>query len=209
MMNIGRSVLIVALFLLLGTAPSYAAEYYVSPSGSSGNSGSINSPWSLSYALSGAGGRISAGDTVWLRGGTYNGAYTSSLSGTASSPIRVRGYPGEHAKIDGGDTNGGTILKVTGRYVWYWGFEVMSSIGDRIDEDTTCGGSGDCASWPEGRHVPMGNGIETSNSGTRNGQPGLKFINMIIHDTRQGFSLWVESSDAEVYTDQSYTTMDG
>ncbi|HEY9427148.1 MAG TPA: Ig-like domain-containing protein, partial [Gemmatimonadaceae bacterium] len=42
---------------------------FVSPSGSSSASGTQSSPMSLSAALSGAGGKVSAGDTVWVRAG--------------------------------------------------------------------------------------------------------------------------------------------
>jgi hypothetical protein len=75
--------------------------------------------------LSGAGGRIHPGDTVWLRAGTYGSGegssdYTSSLSGTASAPIIVRQYPGERATINGD-------ISVNGSYTWYWGFELTNT----------------------------------------------------------------------------------
>jgi hypothetical protein len=99
--------------------PGSRAGYYVTPSGLSTNSGGSSSPWSLSYALGGAGGVIQPGDTVWLRGGTYSGSYTSGLNGTSASPIVVRQYPGERATLSGN-------LAVYGSYTWFWGFEVVS-----------------------------------------------------------------------------------
>ncbi len=93
---------------------------FVSPSGSGSASGSESSPMSLSAALSGGNGRIQAGDTVWLRNGTYKGSFRSTLSGTSSAPIVVRQYPGERATIDGNMT-------IQGRYTWYWGFEVANT----------------------------------------------------------------------------------
>jgi len=61
----------------------------------SGN-GTPDAPWSLAFALSGAGGALHAGDTLLLRGGTYLGKYLASLSG-----VTVRSAPGEWAVIDG------------------------------------------------------------------------------------------------------------
>ena len=78
----------------------WSTEYYVSPTGSDGNSGTLISPWqTLEYAL----GKLSPGDTLNLRGGVYyeNGIKTD-LKGTASAPITIRSYPGERAVIDGG-----------------------------------------------------------------------------------------------------------
>jgi hypothetical protein len=189
-----------SLFLMNLQRPGYAAEYYVSPAGVSSNTGAINSPWNLAHALSGAGGRVAAGDTIWVRGGTYTGRFSSSLSGTAGAPIVVRQYGSERATLDG-QNSAGVILRVEGRHVWFWGLEIMSSSGDRIDEDRTCewDPSRDCGSWPEDRHLPMGGGIETGNASSAGTQPGLKFINLIVHDTRQGFSLWDDAYDTEVY----------
>ena len=49
-------------------------QWYVSPTGSSINAGTIDSPWSLSYAAGGAGGRIVPGDRVLSRVGFWGGA---------------------------------------------------------------------------------------------------------------------------------------
>ncbi|HEX6816160.1 MAG TPA: Ig-like domain-containing protein [Gemmatimonadaceae bacterium] len=105
--------------------PENHAGWYVAPNGSGGASGSASAPWDLTTALSGAGGRVHAGDTIWLRAGNYGSGegssnYTSSLSGTASAPIIVRQYPGERATINGDIT-------VNGSYTWYWGFELTNT----------------------------------------------------------------------------------
>ncbi len=81
---------------------TFANTYYVAPApgGDNSNDGSIQNPWAtFKYAV----GQLSAGDTLRLREGTY---YESSVSiylkGTATSPITIESYPGEHAVIDGG-----------------------------------------------------------------------------------------------------------
>jgi hypothetical protein len=100
--------------------PVTHAGYYVAPTGSAGNTGQINSPWSLAHALSHPA-AVQPGDTIWLRGGTYKvGALSSTLTGTAASPIILRQYPGERASIDGHWT-------VKGGYTWFWGFESLNS----------------------------------------------------------------------------------
>jgi hypothetical protein len=102
------------------TAPPTRAGYYVGPTGSSGGDGSRDRPWDLATALAGAGGRIAAGDTVWLRNGTYPGSFRTSIAGAPGRPIVFRQYPGERATIDGG-------LRAEGADLVFWGFEIMQS----------------------------------------------------------------------------------
>jgi hypothetical protein len=96
------------------------AGWYVAPGGTSGGSGTAAAPWSLATALAGGGGKIQPGDTVWLRGGTYPGDFTSTLTGSAAAPITVRQYPGERATVDGS-------MLINGSYTWYWDFEVANT----------------------------------------------------------------------------------
>src|ERR1041384_4302453 len=77
-----------------------AGSHYVSPSGSSAGDGTLARPWDLATAISGGGGRVAPGDTIWLRGGTYRGAVVSSVHGAAGAPVVVRQYRGERAVID-------------------------------------------------------------------------------------------------------------
>src|SRR5512142_489791 len=79
-----------------------AADFYVSPAGIPSASGALSSPWDLQTALNQPS-AVHPGDTIWLRGGTYVGHFTSSLNGNSSSPITVRQYAGERATIDGND----------------------------------------------------------------------------------------------------------
>lgn len=95
------------------------AGYYVTPTGSSGGTGSMSSPWDLAGVLRGSH-PVAPGDTVWVRGGTYRGAFVNYLNGSATRQIIVRAYPGERATIDGN-------LLVMGSYVTVWGLEVMNS----------------------------------------------------------------------------------
>ncbi|HYK42131.1 MAG TPA: hypothetical protein VE007_07045, partial [Thermoanaerobaculia bacterium] len=179
------------LCVLLGTLLTIAgscraADFFVSPTGTATGDGSIGNPWDLQTALSGPA-SVHPGDTIWLRGGTYRGTFASNLNGTSSAPIRVRQYAGERATLDGGNSNRVNILTVSGSYTWYWGFEIMSSDPSRVSAQT---GS-------DPTDVGRGDGItiaQTSSTGA-----GLKFINLVVHDTAGGFGLWKEAIGAEVY----------
>lgn len=89
------------------------ADYYASPTGLNTNPGTIGQPFDLQTALN-SGSPITAGDTLWLRGGTYNhlsnpkvGTETPAFrwlntKGAAGNVITVRPVTGEVAIIEGG-----------------------------------------------------------------------------------------------------------
>jgi MYXO-CTERM domain-containing protein len=83
---------------------AWATEYFVAPTGGDCNSGSKSSPWSMARAVSAAGAQ--AGDTVWIRGGSYGGPFQVTNSGTASAWITFAAYPGELPILDGGGGGG-------------------------------------------------------------------------------------------------------
>lgn len=76
-------------------ATYYCAPTTASPAGNDSNSGTIGSPWAT---LNHAWGSLSAGDTLYLRGGTHeydHMQYLQSHNGTAGNLINIWGYPGE------------------------------------------------------------------------------------------------------------------
>jgi hypothetical protein len=166
------------------------SEYYASPDGH-GVFCTKPEPCSLTFAISNDRTPLRPGDTLWLRGGTYHGTFTSNLHGTAASPITVRQVPGERAVIDGGNSNGRAIFTIKGAYTRFWGFEVMSSDPIRISSQRS--------PWPT--DIPRGEGVLIDQSSPH---PGLKLINMSIHDTRQGISFWKEAQDGELYGNMIY-----
>jgi hypothetical protein len=167
-------------------------EFFASPTASGSGNGTLSDPWALQVALNQPS-AVHPGDTIWLRGGTYSGTFASRLNGTSSQPIVVRQYPGERATIDGGASNAASILAVFGSYTWFWGFEVMSSDPTRFTTDT--------GSAPPGNQIPRGEGVVIDQGAAH---PGLKFINMVVHDAREGFSFWKEATDGEIYGCLSY-----
>lgn len=76
------------------------ATYYISTTGNDTNSGTIGSPWKT---LAKASTTLNAGDTVYIRGGTYadRGVTWLPTIGTAISPVSVLAYPGETPVYNG------------------------------------------------------------------------------------------------------------
>ncbi|WP_330348863.1 carbohydrate-binding protein [Streptomyces sp. NBC_00582] len=78
-----------------GTTPPTGGAIYVSPSGTDGAAGTSSAPTTLTSAIS----RVTAGGTIYLRGGTYNYSSTVTIpqttSGTASARTTLSAYPGE------------------------------------------------------------------------------------------------------------------
>src|SRR5664280_2468443 len=187
------AILCIMAVLLRASLSVRAADFYVSNTGSSSGNGSIGNPWDLFTAFNP--GAVNPGDTIWLRGGVYwprESTWESLecyLQGTANAPIIVRNYPGEHAILQNHPQyNGGTIpyvlLMKTGGYVWFWGLELRSTNTTRY---TSTSGSG-----PSYGDLPLPNGAQIT-------APGVKLINMIIHDTRGGPGLFAGAVNAEAY----------
>jgi len=72
--------------------------YYVATSGNDANPGSISQPWQTIYQATRM---VNAGDTVYIRGGTYQESNIFYTNGTQTAPITISGYPDEVATIDG------------------------------------------------------------------------------------------------------------
>jgi parallel beta-helix repeat protein len=102
--------------------------YYVATNGSDSNPGTLEKPWrTIQYGVN----QISAGETLYVRGGEYQEYVTVSRSGTSGNPIEVRAYPGETPVIDGNSyqlpNTWGAMLKLSGSYIEVTGFEVRNS----------------------------------------------------------------------------------
>lgn len=90
--------LITILFLFISVIVN-AATYYIAPSGADGNSGAIGSPW---FTLNKAATVVTAGDIVYMRGGTFTyevQQYWSGVSGSSGNYITIQNYPGESPVI--------------------------------------------------------------------------------------------------------------
>lgn len=168
----------------LTLVPRPRREWYAAPDGKPEGSGAKDSPFDLPTALAGGrgGGEIRPGDTLWLRGGLYAGAFTSALAGDEQAPVVVRAAPGERVVIDraGVGESKQPALKVRGAHVWFWGLEVTNSHPDRSRRSPY---TGEDEPW-------RGSGADVY-------APHVKFINCLFHDN--GHGVWDKQDMTEVH----------
>jgi parallel beta-helix repeat protein len=99
-------------------------SYYVSPSGSNSNPGTLASPF---LTVQKAVNTVGPGDTIYLRAGTYSESVHISVTGTSGGEITLTSYSGETATINGGSN---MALYVTNTAISYWtidGINIKSS----------------------------------------------------------------------------------
>jgi hypothetical protein len=90
-------------------APITGPTFYVATNGNDANPGTESRPW---RTIQKAANTVVAGDTVYVRGGTYNeSVWIDQRSGAYGSPITFRNYPGESPEIDSPDWVGIYISK--------------------------------------------------------------------------------------------------
>lgn len=85
---------------------------YVATDGSNSNKGTIDSPYAtVYYAIS----KAKAGQTIYVRGGTYNQNIVITKSGTEGNYITIRNYPNEKPVFDHTNypTDGGAIIELS------------------------------------------------------------------------------------------------
>jgi hypothetical protein len=135
-------VLIAGVALTSWNSLVFATDYYVAPSGGNdGGAGSLGTPFAtISHAVSVAG----AGDTIYLRGGTYNLSSTitisSSKSGTAANPINMFAYSGDatapildfRAETFSSSNSGMRGIDLQGNYWHMQGFTVQYAADNGI-----------------------------------------------------------------------------
>ncbi len=110
--------ILISVLIFLSHGISSAQPYYVSPSGSDSNTGTISSPFlTIGKAVT----KVSAGQTIYLRGGTYNltSTITISKSGTASAYINLFAYQSERPVLNfSGQAFGSRGVQLSGSY-WH------------------------------------------------------------------------------------------
>jgi hypothetical protein len=97
---------VLALFLI--TSHTWAADYYVSPSGSDSSAGSFLQPFAT---IQRAANEMDPGDTCHIRSGTYRETVTPPLRSTTTAlPIRYQAYSNETVTLTGLDPVSGWAL---------------------------------------------------------------------------------------------------
>ncbi len=149
--------------------------YFVATSGDDNNPGSLSQPWRTIYQASR---KVGAGDTVYLRGGTYQESNIFYASGTQEAPITISGYPGEEAILDGNGyqipakKSGSALIQVRGDWV--------------VIRNLTFTGSGDQGVTTKGLHDTIDNVYSHHNWGWGIWMAGA-------YDTTQNSRVWSNS----------------
>jgi len=107
---------------------AFSANYYVAVGGSNSNDGTtLETPFaSIETAIS----KVSAGDVIWVRGGTYpiSTSISISKSGTASDTIFLLSYADEKPVLDfSGTAFGKRGVNLSASYWKIKGFEMMNA----------------------------------------------------------------------------------
>jgi hypothetical protein len=176
-----KKVLTIILMLLsVGTK----AQWHVTTQGKTNNDGTINSPWSLEYALSSSS-PVKGGDIVYIHGGTYAGTYEATISGYSDSYIVVTNYNGENVIIeapdDGNDATAALRIKDICNYVEFRGLS-FTTAGPRY--------SNQAGSFPT--DIDRREGLMVEGHHTR-------IIDCIIYDcTGNGIGFWSPAYDSEI-----------
>jgi len=174
---------VVVLLGAAGAGGLPAAEYHVAPAGAATAGGTKAEPLDLATAL-GPASPAKPGDTIWLRGGTYRGGFTSKVAGRDGAPVTIRGARGERATIDcrwpdGRDAP--TLLFVEGGWCVFRDLEVTCSDPHRVTK-LTGSAPGD---------VRRGGVFCTGGH--------VKFVNLVVHDCSNGFGFWSGGEGGEIY----------
>ena len=98
-MNFRRGCLAGAFLGLAAPGVSRAGDFYIAPAGNDGSPGSVSQPWkTFAHAVT----QLGAGDTLYMRAGTYaERLILSGKAGHAGAPIVIRNLEGEAPVIDG------------------------------------------------------------------------------------------------------------
>jgi hypothetical protein len=115
-------------YILLAAPVLFAADRYVSPTGSDANPGSFSDPWqTVQYAVD----QLQPGDQLYLMPGVYNEKIALSVSGTPANRITIRPYSlTQNAILDGtGVFTQDAMIEITNQsYITISGLEIRNNV---------------------------------------------------------------------------------
>ncbi len=118
--GVTRFVTLLVILLLLSALTAAGKSVYVAPTGSDSWPGTIDSAYrTITKAIS----SVSAGDTIWMRGGVYitTATITIAKNGSPSAFYNLWAYPGERPVLDFSsmtESSGNRGIQLSGSY-WY------------------------------------------------------------------------------------------
>jgi len=167
---------------------SMTTIWYVSPNGNDANPSTEAYPFrTIRKAVS----MVSGGQTIHLRAGSYHEAVNISCSGTASQPITLCAYPGEHAVLDGthnlpGSSDcSGALMQISGSYVIVSDLEIANS----TDVNLAISGSYDTARRLNVHHAWCG-GVLVNGHGAGNVVEGSEVRSNSMRNENASQSSW-------------------
>lgn len=181
-MNLVQPFYVLALILgiTLGSAGTAdAATYYVAPSGNDANAGTITQPFATLQKAHDIG---VAGDTIYMRGGTYPVSQTTlTRDGTSGNPIKVFNYQGEVPVLDGSSATNqfSSVLYMNSASWWHFkGLEIKNSANHGLGMWNASSNNiiENCNIHHSGRLGSVGNGIKLTGTGG-----GNQFLNNDLH----------------------------
>lgn len=195
----------------------HAAEFYVAPAGSDSNNGSINSPFATFTKAQSV---MNPGDTLFVRGGTYQIATQITLNkagGSAALPLKIFSYADETPVLDFATQPSNTSLRGIFLESNYWEIKgltvqnardngiIVTSSNNTIERVVTRynGDSGVQISSSNGR-IPSNNLVLNTDSysnydPTNNGENAdgfaIKFRDLGPGNVVRGVRAWGNSDD--------------
>ncbi|MBI2300072.1 MAG: right-handed parallel beta-helix repeat-containing protein [Armatimonadetes bacterium] len=201
--------------------------FYVAKNGNDANPGTQAQPW---LTVDKAARTAVAGDTVWIRAGTYNERLVPQNSGTAGNEIAFAAFGQEQAVLDGTgfplslvagvvDLSNRSFIRVTGLQVR--NSEDCGIAADHAQDvvvercQTTNTSSSGIAAWNSQRVIIDGNLVENACSGgsqeciSVGGTDTFEVRNNIVRDGhKEGICLKDGSSNGRAYGNQVYGILD-
>jgi hypothetical protein len=174
--------------IILGAVQAYGADFYVASSGSIANPGTFPEPF---LTIQQAANVAVAGDTVYLRAGTYRETVTPVNDGTEADPIVFRPYQDEMVVISGSDLLSGWTDSGGG----VWEAAMNWSMAEHRNQLFVNGTGMTKARWPnvadDDLLTPEGAIFDRANSNMMQARPSGGFPLSWTATTLDGAAVWV------------------
>ncbi len=176
----GMQLLSIVLLILFTAYSGFGADFYVATTGNDSDPGTEALPWKT---LAKAGSTALAGDTVYIRAGTYNETLTVTHSGTPGAMITFKAYPGDECQGEYGGVKTSSSVILDGENEFTIGVRIYPESYIRIEGFEITG-----YTWLETIYVNPYAGTANSN---------IEIVNNYIHDNN-GYAIHARGGGASV-----------